>query len=168
MALASGCEEHVWPWGAGLVLRRGWPLVAAWPGMPIEMIEGESGVPSDDLLAARVLVFNVRRGAPPGFTPVYVGRSMPGFAGSVLGNPFRVGHSRARGEAVAAYLPWLRAKFTQDGAEREALIDLARRVNAEERTLLGCWCSPLACHADHVRTAVLGCAIWLRSQERDG
>jgi hypothetical protein len=34
---------------------------------------------------------------------IYVGRKMPGFPGSVLGNPFRIGRDGTRDQVIAKY-----------------------------------------------------------------
>lgn len=88
----------------------------------------------------------------------YVGRGR----GSVLGNPFVVGRDGSRSEVVALYRVWLwgevRAGLRGEGGVVWAeLLRLARLVRAGERVVLGCWCVPLACHGEVVRS----CLLWL-------
>ena len=98
----------------------------------------------------QVIVWNKRHGAAPsGFSPVYVGR--PG----VLGNPFRVSAALPQGKAAAAYGPYLDQKMRSGGEVASEITRLAARVRAGERIAIICWCSPLPCHGDHVRAAVL-------------
>ena len=110
---------------------------------------------------ARIRTANVRTYAPlPGETAVYIGRGRAptGMEHGSFGNPFRVGPDYAQGEAAAAFLPYLRAEYRQQG-------DLYRRVNALAARLLNgehlalvCWCDPEPCHAAHVMAAVLSVA----------
>lgn len=46
-----------------------------------------------------IIVTNVRAAVPAGFTPVYVGRTMPGREGSVFGNPLPLAGKRWTEEA---------------------------------------------------------------------
>lgn len=65
---------------------------------------------------------------------VYVGRPGP------FGNPFVVGRDGTRSEVVERFRCWIALPA------QAALMDRARR---ELRGMvLGCWCSPLACHGD--------------------
>jgi len=104
-------------------------------------------------LEDRVIVWNKRRGAvPAGFSGVYVGRP------SVLGNPFRVSAALPQGKAAAAYGPYLDKHLSEDGEIALEIERLALRVRAGEKIAVICWCSPLPCHGDHIRSAVLRAA----------
>ena len=98
----------------------------------------------------QVIVWNKRHGAAPsGFSPVYVGRP------SVLGNPFRVSAALPQDKVAAAYKPYLDRQLASGGEVKAEIAHLATRVRAGERIAIICWCSPLACHGDHARSAVL-------------
>lgn len=63
---------------------------------------------------------------------VYIGR--PGF----WGNPFKRGIDGSKEEVIAKHRAWLMAQP-----------DLVKRVRRELKgKILGCWCSPFACHGD--------------------
>jgi len=62
---------------------------------------------------------------------VYIGR------GSKWGNPFQIGKDGTREEVILQYAEWIK---TQKNL-MEALPELKDKV-------LGCWCSPNACHGD--------------------
>ena len=63
---------------------------------------------------------------------VYIGRP------SVWGNPFVIGRDGDRAEVIAKYRAWLLA--------RPHLVERAKRELKGK--VLGCWCSPQACHGD--------------------
>lgn len=63
---------------------------------------------------------------------VYIGR------GSKWGNPFKIGVDGDRDEVIDKYAEWL---FEQPELVKEAQTILRGKV-------LGCWCSPKACHGD--------------------
>ena len=85
----------------------------------------------------------------------YVGR--PG----VLGNPFVVGRDGSREEVIAKYRRWLWAQLQAPGSAQEReLRRLLAQARSGELELL-CWCAPLPCHAEVVRSALL----WLAGEE---
>jgi hypothetical protein len=85
----------------------------------------------------------------------YVGRP------SVLGNPFVVGRDGSRNELIAQYRRWLWARLQEPNSPQEhELRRLLARAAAGELELL-CWCHPLPCHAEVVRSALL----WLAGEE---
>lgn len=63
---------------------------------------------------------------------VYVGRP------SKWGNPFRIGPDGTREEVIQKYKEWL--------SHQDELYD-AIHTELKDK-VLGCWCSPQACHAD--------------------
>jgi Domain of unknown function (DUF4326) len=72
---------------------------------------------------------------------VYVGRAMYRggwrLAASPLANPFRIGVDGDRDQVIAQYREYL--------AGRLDLLALLPELRGKR---LGCWCKPLACHAD--------------------
>ncbi len=68
----------------------------------------------------------------------YVGRHVVGgVAGSIWGNPFKVGIHGTRTEVIARYETYLLNYPT-----------LMARLPELRGKVLACWCSPLSCHAD--------------------
>jgi hypothetical protein len=62
---------------------------------------------------------------------VYIGR--PG----IWGNPFEIGVHGTRAEVIELYRQWVK---TQP--------ELLNRLDELEGKILGCWCSPQACHGE--------------------
>jgi hypothetical protein len=86
----------------------------------------------------------------------YVGRPSP------LGNPFQLGLDGSRAEVIARYRLWLWARIQDPGSiQRRELERLLVRAQAGRLELL-CWCAPLACHAEVIRSAL----TWLAKQQR--
>jgi hypothetical protein len=80
---------------------------------------------------------------------VYIGRP------SILGNPWRVLNDAGRTEVINAFEEYARERMVKDGVFRARVADLYGKV-------LGCWCSPKACHGD----VLLKLAAELRKTER--
>jgi len=110
-----------------------------------------------------IRVVNVRRERPAGM--VYVGRTCAGFAGSVLGNPYKRLPEGAPGSTLANYRQWLRKQYQAGGQVRQELERLADLAEAGD-VVLGCWCKPAACHGDVIAEAVEG--IIRQRQQRRG
>lgn len=70
---------------------------------------------------------------------VYIGRPSP------WGNPFKIGRDGDRDEVIAKYRAWI----VQQPALMARLPELRGKV-------LGCWCSPDACHGDVLAELVNG------------
>ncbi|EQC32785.1 hypothetical protein SDRG_09756 [Saprolegnia diclina VS20] len=74
----------------------------------------------------------------------YVGRGMaarngkPTIAGSLWGNPFKIGRDGTRDEVVRQYRDHIRDKIARGDVD---LSDVRGKV-------LGCWCKPEGCHGD--------------------
>lgn len=109
----------------------------------------------------RIIVHNRHHGpVPEGFEHVYVGRPSP------LGNPFKVGPEFAQGEAMKAYLPWLREQCGKDTPAKREILRLAEQILQGHQIALVCSCAPKPCHAEHIKTAVVAYAN-LMSQVSD-
>jgi len=85
----------------------------------------------------------------------YIGRAMPrmGIKASPLGNPYRLDEGVDRAVPIKQYERRLRVLLQQDTAERreiERLTELARHGDL----VLLCWCAPLSCHGDVVKTII--------------
>ena len=94
-----------------------------------------------------------------------IGSLLPGQAyvgpPSVLGNPFVVGRDGSRNEVIAQYRCWLGARLQEPNSpQADELRRLLARAAAGELELL-CWCHPLPCYAEVVRSALL----WLAGEE---
>jgi len=89
---------------------------------------------------------------------VYVGRP------PVLGNPFALGRNGSREQVIQLYRAWLWRQLQQPlSPQRKALEALLQQAATGPLELV-CWCAPLACHAEVIRSAI----HWLREQERSG
>lgn len=62
---------------------------------------------------------------------VYIGRP------SKWGNPFTIGKDGTREQVIAKYRKWLKTQS-----------HLLASLSELRGKVLGCWCSPLACHGD--------------------
>lgn len=104
----------------------------------------------------RISIDRARRGLGsllPG--QVYVGRP------SSLGNPYALGRDGSREQVIAQYRRWLWAQLQLPGSPQEReLRRLLAQARSGELELL-CWCAPLPCHAEVVRSALL----WLAREE---
>lgn len=76
---------------------------------------------------------------------VYLGRAMPGRAGSPYGNPFKVGRDGSLTEVLSKYKSWLES-------QPELMTGLAQYKGLR----LGCWCKPKACHVDIIVELIEG------------
>lgn len=112
--------------------------------------------PAADEPPLKITIGRARRGIGsllPG--QIYVGRPSP------LGNPYLLGRDGNREEVIAQYRRWLWAQLQSPGSPQELeLRRLLAQAQSGELELL-CWCAPLPCHADVVRSALL----WLAGEE---
>ena len=95
-----------------------------------------------------ILVLNKR---DVGTRGVYVGRPSP------LGNPFKLEQESDRYAVIARYEIWLRERIA---ARDQRVCDELNRLHliARDTGLLELvfWCAPKRCHADVIRTVLLG------------
>lgn len=107
-----------------------------------------------------ITVVNVRHDKRPEI--VYIGRRMPGRAGSPLGNPFRPGQHE---DPIGLYRRWLWEQLQSDTPARREIERLAELHRAGQDLLLGCWCKGPDgtgdCHGDVVKVAV----EWMAAQK---
>jgi hypothetical protein len=87
----------------------------------------------------------------------YIGRTMPGLAGSPLGNQYKIRPygTYTREESVHThYRKWLwkEMQSQQSPAYRE-LIRLAELAEKQE-LILSCWCAPELCHGTIIKNAI--------------
>jgi hypothetical protein len=100
-----------------------------------------------------ITVANRRDSTPgphPNPTRFYIGRPSP------LGNPFRIGRHGSREAVIAQYADWLDWKLTPDNAGMPSATLFAELVAVARRgdlTLI-CWCAPLACHGDVIKSRI--------------
>jgi hypothetical protein len=106
---------------------------------------------------------------------IYVARTMPGFAGSPLANPYPLsmkldylhvailksvgvvssyGDKAERREVIPMYRVWLWTKIRERGPEYEELLRIARLEKSGATIRLMCWCAPLPCHVAIIASAV--------------
>ena len=106
--------------------------------------------------AQKITIGRARRGLGSLLpSQVYVGRPSP------LGNPYVLGRDGNRKEVITQYRGWLWAQLQSPSSpqERELKRLLAQAQSGELE--LPCWCAPLPCHAEVVRSALL----WLAGEE---
>jgi hypothetical protein len=94
---------------------------------------------------------------------IYIGRRAGNWAESPLANPFKLTNESDRPAIIEQYGRYLWTKITDDDiAVTDEIARIARMVQGGHAVLLGCWCSPLACHGDAVKQAVLW---WLKKDD---
>lgn len=113
-------------------------------------------------MSGSVIVGNVRKPVPDGYTRIYVGRRTSykpeyGEDFSALGNPYTM-PKYTREAAIEEYRKWLAYKLKETyGVSLEAskVDELISRVQSGEKLALCCFCSPASCHAEVVRDVIL-------------
>ncbi len=68
---------------------------------------------------------------------VYIGRKTRDMPGSIWGNPYIVGKDGTREEVIEKYKEYILSKP-----------ELLAQLESLRGKILGCWCSPQACHGD--------------------
>ena len=116
--------------------------------------------------------FPMHQPPPPAPMQITIGRAKRGIGSllpgqayvsrpSVLGNPYALGRDGSREQVIAQYRRWLWAQLQAPGSAQEReLRRLLAQARSGELELL-CWCAPLPCHAEVVRSALL----WLAGEE---
>jgi len=94
--------------------------------------------------------------APPDL--IYIGRRSGNWRQSPLANPFKLTPDDIREDVIDRYRQylWQRVKRNEPAITSE-LTRIASMVQRGEAVMLGCWCSPLICHGDVVKEAI----IWM-------
>jgi hypothetical protein len=82
---------------------------------------------------------------------IYVGR------GSVLGNKFIIGKDGNRAEVIQKYEIWLRKSISLKKKKvYNFMFSLLKKARKKDRILyLECFCKPLPCHGDIIKTILL-------------
>jgi hypothetical protein len=123
------------------------------------MLDSDTRALELEILEERIVVLNKselkkrRLSDPlPGVARVYVGRPSP------LGNPFAMDSEADRDSVCEQYEAWLRRAYREQPGVRAELLRLLRLLRLAQAGPLElvCWCAPLRCHADFIRTALLG------------
>jgi len=104
-------------------------------------------------------MFEVINGKNSGFlgnSKIYIGRANKSYLlkGSVLQNRFVIGQDGNREEVVAKYRQWLWQEVQKRGEVFDELVRIAERVKKGETVQLACWCKPLKCHGDVVKSCI--------------
>lgn len=86
---------------------------------------------------------------------LYIGRP------SLLGNPYShldksIAEYRCetREESIEKYLEWMRKQYVSNRKIKQFLVDLAKKHKLGEEIVLVCWCKPLPCHGDVLKTII--------------
>ena len=82
---------------------------------------------------------------------VYIGRGGRGMKTSALHNPFVIGQSGNRDEVINLYREYL---WQCIKIKNEVYDELVRLSKIEGDLKLICFCKPLACHGDVVKSAI--------------
>jgi hypothetical protein len=75
---------------------------------------------------------------------VYIGRTGKGQDG-YFGNPYEIGKDGDREQVIAKYKNYFNTKIIYDEEFRKRILELKGKT-------LGCFCKPLACHGDIIRS----------------
>lgn len=88
-----------------------------------------------------------KRSGKPG---IYIGRPSP------FGNPFRIGECGDRKTVIAKYDTWIRNELrdVRSVRLRKAIDQLVEFVQQGNDLVLLCYCAPLACHGDVIKTII--------------
>ena len=106
-------------------------------------------------MKGNVVVISVKGWFPNQCGVEYIGRKCGDWKGSVLGNPFPLGLDKNRDEVIRKYKMWLWEQFQMEGNPvRLEVLRLMNRVLNGEIVVLGCWCHPLQCHCDVVKSLI--------------
>lgn len=100
-----------------------------------------------------ITVTNIKHGIPDYTAAVYIGRKMPGWTASPLGNPYRLKRESERCKAVEQYRAWLTEQMKSDTPARAEIERLAVIARSTDLLLL-CYCAPKLCHGDVVKEFV--------------
>jgi hypothetical protein len=109
------------------------------------------------------IMLRILNGKKDGFLgkdKIYIGRKGYGLNGSVLANKFVIGKDGTREEVIEQYRKWLWLEFNKKGEVYEELVRIGKLVKAGNNVDLVCWCKPLACHGDVVKS----CVEWMIKQ----
>lgn len=79
----------------------------------------------------------------------YVGRPSP------LGNPFRIDRFHTRAEVIQDYREWLFEKLLDRDAVVIAELRRLHSIAQNKELILTCWCAPLPCHADAIKSCLM-------------
>lgn len=96
-----------------------------------------------------------------GVNKIYLGRNSYGQKGSVLQNKFKIGRDGSRSEVVEKYRKWLWVEFNKKEEVYEELVRIGNLVKEGKDVELVCWCKPLDCHGDVVKS----CVEWMIRSE---
>lgn len=102
-----------------------------------------------------ISVGNVKRGVPPGYIGIYIGRAGYGLKGSPLANPFKMNKEAERAEVIERYRTYIQKKIEErDQAVLDELREIEHAHRKGEKVVLLCWCAPRACHGDVVKELI--------------
>ena len=82
---------------------------------------------------------------------IYVGRP------SILGNPYSIGKDGSRAEVIQLYRIWLWDELKKHSRVYRELIRLLNIYRSKGALSLLCYCAPLPCHAEVIRS----CILWM-------
>lgn len=83
----------------------------------------------------------------------YIGRPMPGRAGSALGN-YHPRELRTRQDHVAWFAATFEDRLAASPAMQQELAHLVSQAVQNGRVALACWCAPRSCHGETIARAM--------------
>lgn len=103
-------------------------------------------------------MFKVMNGKTHGFVgknKIYIGRNSYQMKGSILGNKFSV-KKYGREGCIAKYKEWLWNEVKKgEGKVYDELVRIGEMMlDSKENIELVCWCSPLGCHGDIIKSCI--------------
>ena len=96
----------------------------------------------------------ISAGVPKDPWDVYIGRAVYGTEGSPLGNPFPLS-KYSRDKSVDNYHTWLIVQVVT--GNKPVIKELERLVailKEHKKLRLFCWCAPLRCHGDVIKSCI--------------
>jgi hypothetical protein len=87
-------------------------------------------------------------------TGEYIGREWAGRKASCLANPYHIGKDGSRLEVILKYKKWLWEAYSNPLSPQRK--ELERLKQIQDLRLL-CWCAPLPCHGDVIKS----CLEWM-------
>ncbi|MBP0008066.1 DUF4326 domain-containing protein [Roseofilum sp. Belize Diploria] len=110
-----------------------------------------------------ITVTNGKTSGFHGANKIYIGRNNPKYrlyGGNQLANPYKIGKDGTREECIAKYKEWLWQCIKAENQIILKTLEMIKQRAETEDIELVCWCKPLACHGDILKS----CLEWMMTQ----